>query len=393
MHTFHVVFYKVLQFLVRIWFGISGAYRCTGKDPKASPVLVLTNHNTNWDFLYFGASFSRHMYYVASEHIFRTGFISKAIKFLASPVARKKGASSAETVSEIKSRLAKGYNVCMMADGNRSFSGETGYISPGTAALVKECGAGLVTYRLHGGYFVNPRWSHSTRKGRIWGEIVAYYTEERLAEMSPDEVYDTICRDLYVNAYADQETKNYSYKAKAPAETLETALFSCPECGAFNCLRSSGDKLVCESCGTELTFSDKGYFSSTDGEDTKYTDILSWSEWQKKHLKEYINKLGPDGLIRTDEGARLFLVHPKEGKVLLLEGNIALYKDRLVFNGADGAKKAFSAKNIKSLAVILVNTMLFTAEDGYYEVKLPQRASALHYMISYYYINGKEYKR
>ena len=393
MHAFHVIVYKVLQFLVRIWFGISGTYRCKGKDPKASPMLVLTNHNTNWDFLYFGASFSKHMYYVASEHIFRSGFVSKAIKFLVSPVARKKGASSAETVSEIKSRLSRGYNVCMMADGNRSFSGETGYISPATADLVKECGAGLATYRLHGGYFVNPRWSHSTRKGRLWGEIVAYYTAEQLAEMSRDEVYDILCRDLYVNAYADQKEKNYSYKSKSPAETLETALFSCPECGAFSCLKSSGDKLVCESCGTELTFSDKGYFTRTDGKDAKYTDILSWSEWQKQHLKEHIEQLGPSDLIRADEDAKLFLVHPKEGKVLQMEGNIALYKDRLEFKDSDGAVKVFSAKSIKSLAVILVNTMLFTAEEGYFEVKLPPRASALHYMISYYYINGKEYKR
>ena len=79
--------------------------------------------------------------------------------------------------------------------------------------------------------------------------------------------------------------------------------------------------------------------------------------------------------------------------MLQLEGSIALYKDRLVFTAADGAEKSFPAKSIKSLAVILVNTMLFTAEDGYYEVKLPPAASALHYMISYYYINGKEYKR
>ena len=356
-------------------------------------MLVLTNHNTNWDFLYFGASFSKHMYYVASEHIFRTGFVSKAIKFLVSPVARKKGASSAETISEIKARLSKGYNVCMMADGNRSFSGETGYISPATATLVKECGAGLATYRLHGGYFVNPRWSHTTRKGRIWGEIVGYYTAEQLAEMSNEQVYDILCSDLYVNAYEDQKEKNYSYRSKAPAETLETALFSCPHCGGFNCLKSRGEELVCESCGNELVFSDKGYFTGKDGSTPEYADILSWSEWQKQHLKKHIEKLGPEDLIRTDEGARLFLVHPKEGKVLQLEGRMALYKDRLVFTGADGAEKSFPAKSIKSLAVILVNTMLFTAEDGYYEVKLPLAASALHYMISYYYINGKEYKR
>ena len=35
----------------------------------------------------------------------------------------------------------------------------------------------------------------------------------------------------------------------------------------------------------------------------------------------------------------------------------------------------------------------FETPELYFEVKLPPRASALHYMISYYYINGKEYKR
>ena len=393
MHTFHVVFYKILQFLVRIWFSVSGTFRCSGKDPKASPVLVLTNHNTNWDFLYFGASFKKHMYYVASEHIFRSGLVSSLIRFLVSPIARKKGASSADTVAEIKRRLSLGYNVCMMADGNRSFSGETGYISPATAALVKECGAGLATFRLHGGYFVNPRWSRETRKGRIWGEIAAYYTAEQIAAMSEDEVYSILCCDLYVNAYEDQKEKNYSYRSKAPAETLETALFACPACKSFASLKSNADRLICESCGRELKFTDKGYFVSEEGSKPEFEDILSWSEWQKDLLKKHIENLSEGDLIRSDEGAGLYLVHPQEGKVLLAEGRIALYKDRLVFTSGGKTVRSFPAESIKSLAVILVNTMLFTAEDGYYEVKLPKRASALHYMISYYYINGKEYKR
>ena len=45
------------------------------------------------------------------------------------------------------------------------------------------------------------------------------------------------------------------------------------------------------------------------------------------------------------------------------------------------------------MAVILINTILFTAGDDYYEVRLGKKASALHYLISYYYLNGKEYKQ
>ena len=46
------------------------------------------------------------------------------------------------------------------------------------------------------------------------------------------------------------------------------------------------------------------------------------------------------------------------------------------------------------MAVMLVNTILFTAEDNrYYEIQLPERASGLHYLISYFFLTGKEYER
>ena len=387
MHTFHRIVYAILRAVITVWFAISGKYRYKSYKPKSEVSLVLTNHNTNWDFLYFGAAFKGHLYYVASEHIFRSGFVSRLIVFLAGPIARKKGASSDETVSEIKRRLSLGQNVCMMADGNRSFSGQTGYISPATAKLARSCGAGLVTFRIHGGYFVNPRWSRKTRKGPVWGEVAGQYTHEELMAMTNEQVYELICRDLSVDAYEDQKEKNYSYRTSAPAEDLETALFACPDCGGFASLKSSGDSLVCESCGGTHIFTDKGYFTRPDGSEPAFRTITEWSDWQKEKLKEYIAS-GESGIIRTDEGAGIYLVHPKEGKVLKEEGRITLYRDRLEIGSL-----SFPIHDIKSMAVILINTILFTAGDDYYEIRLSRKTSALHYLISYYYLNGKEYKQ
>ena len=405
MYTFHRAFFAFLRFWVRLWFWITGKYRYTCYRPRSKTSLILTNHNTNWDFFYFGAPFRGHMYFVASEHIFRLGFTSKLIRFLADPIARKKGASSQETIKEIKRRLDQGQNVCMMAEGNRSFTGETGYISPATAKLARECGAGLITFRIHGGYFVNPRWSKETRKGKVWGELSGQYTAEELAAMTDEEVSALIERDLFVDAFADQREKHYTYKAKAPAETLETALFACPDCKAFARLGSRGDRLSCEACGSEHVFTDQGFFARPDGSSPAFETIAEWSEWQKAHLKAHVQKMKASGdasPVRFDEGAKLFLVHPLEGKILKAEGQAALYTDRLTVSGAvvspetpasTGDAVSIDLASMKSMAVILVNTILFTAGEDYYELRLPPRASALHYLIAYYDLKGKEYKR
>ena len=408
MHVLHVIVYKILRFFVRPWLALKGGFSCPVTPQKSKANLILTNHNTNWDFLYFGASFKEHMYFVASEHIFRSGFKSKLLKWFLDPIPRKKGASAISTTKEIMRRLKKGYNICMMAEGNRSFSGETGFISPNTAALARKCGAGLITYRLHGAYFVNPRWSREVRKGPVWGEVAGQYTHEELMAMTVEEVTDIINRDLYVDAYEDQKGRDYSYTAKAPAEDLETALYSCPDCGGFACLESKGDRLVCKNCGSTHVYTPQGSLvklaedgSPAPDNDQDFRTILSWSNWQKKHLHDYINELPAGSLVRTDNDIKLYYVHPLEGKQLALEGSAALYKDRFEFNGKapleDGtfAEKTirFDLKDIESLAVILINTMLFTAKNDYYELHLPQKGSALHYMISYYFLSGKDYKR
>lgn len=395
-----------MRALVRFWFAVTGHYRCPKYRPRSKTSLILTNHNTNWDFFYFGAPFRGHMYFVASEHIFRLGFVSRLIRFLADPIARKKGASSEETVTEIKRRLQKGQNVCMMAEGNRSFTGETGFISPMTAKLARESGAGLITFRIHGGYFVNPRWSTKTRRGKVWGELVGQYTKEELAAMTDEEVEALIERDLFVDAFADQRKKHYTYRTKAPAENLETALFACPDCGAFHTLRSRGDRLICDSCGSAHLFTDEGFFVRENGSAPAFETVLEWSEWQKEHLRSLVRKMKAENTLSPickDEHAKLYLVHPLEGKILCAEGQAALYTDRLEVRATEEADQgisetgadacSFSLGSLSRMAVILVNTILFTSGEDYYELRLPPRANALQYLIAYYDLKGKEYKR
>ena len=383
-----------MRVLARLYFRIRGDYEWTDFTPKYKANLILTNHTTNWDFLYLGMAFKGHTYFVASEHIFRAGFVSKVIRFLVDPIARKKGASAIGTTKEILKRLKAGQNVCMMVEGNRSFTGETGFISPNAGALAKKSGAGLINFCIHGGYFVNPRWSNTVRKGKVWGEFSGEYGPEELKALTKEQITDIINRDLYVDAFKDQKEKNYSYTCAEPAKTLETALFACPDCGEFHCLKSSGDRLVCEKCGSEHVFTNKGFFERPDGSAPAFSTVLDWSRWQKDKLREYLKDAGNKEpfLVREDEGAELYEVHPLEGKKFVAGGRLALYSDRMELQGQEVL--SFALTDIESMAIVLINTMLFTTGDNkYYELRLPERASALHHLISYYFLTGREYER
>ena len=393
MYGFHKAFYGTMRCLITPYFKTIGRYEYKEFTPKSDTYLVLTNHNTNWDFFLFGLCLRKHMYFVASEHIFRQGFTSFLIKTLADPIPRKKGASSDDTVLMIKERLADGKNVCMMAEGNRSFSGETGFISPATAKLVKESGVGLITLALHGGYFVNPRWSNEKRRGPMSGEVKREYTAEELAAMSESEVYEAICCDLYVNAYEDQEKKPRRYKCKHPAEHLETALFLCPECNSFSALESHVDEFSCRQCGMKLRFDDYGYFESLTDKPARFRTVLDWDKWQQSYLHEYLpmHKSDIDTPLFSDESVRLASIQAGHGATPIVTGRLSLYGDRIEISG-ESKTVSFPLSDIKKLSITLTDTMLFTASDGYYEIKAQKHFSALKYLIAWRLLIGKEYK-
>lgn len=384
-NRFHIYFYVTMRRLIVPYFKYIAQHEFKPYKPANDPTLILTNHNTNWDFFYFGLTFPRQMYFVASEHIYRLGPVSKVIKFLVDPIPRKKGASSGDTTRMIKERLDKGHNVCMMAEGNRSFNGETGFISPRTAALVKDCGKGLVTYRLHGGYFINPRWGSETRKGKTRGEVVREYSPAEIDAMTNDELNEHIREDLYVNAYADQEKAMIRYKCKHPAEHLETALFLCPDCGSFSTLHSRDDKFFCEKCGLTLRFNEYGYF---EGEKVPFKTVLEWDKWQREYLKNHLPTVTDnDTVLFSDEGVHLAEVLPGKGTKPIADGKMSLTRDRLIVEG-----ETVMLQDIQKMSVTLRDTLMFTAAGRYCQIKSDRPYSALKYHMATHMLQGKEFK-
>lgn len=356
--------------------------------PKSSPYILIANHVCNYDPLLVGLSFRQPMYFVASDHLFRMGLLSRLIIFLVSPIPRVKATTETKTVINIFKRLKDGHNVCIFAEGNSTFTGETGEIPKSIAKLAKRSGLSLITYRLRGGYFSFPRWSRNIRKGKMTGELAHEYSAEEMKNYTDDELYELIKKDLYVNAYDDQEKETILYKGKVLAENLETALYCCPSCWKFATLKSSNDRLYC-SCGLDLKYTDTGYLEAfAINQDFEYfKTVTQWTTWQYEMLINLVNSIkytGEDKVIFSDPGQTLLRTIRSIRNVPVLTGTLSFYKDRLEITDGIGSDFTFLYADIQDMSIIVQMNIVFSLKNGEtYEIHSSFPRSALKYLQLY----------
>ena len=359
----HVRFWAFLQLLLHSF--IVRRFRLESAQIDVDgPILLVSNHVTTWDPLLVAMALrKKQIYFVASEHIFRKGFLSRLLMLVFGPIARRKGDSGLDTAMRCVRHLRAGHSVCVFAEGEQSWDGRSIPVMRGTGSLARRGGATLVTYRIIGGYLSLPRWGTKIRRGRVRGEVAGIYPPEQLAKMKAEEINALIDRDIYVDAFADQEKEPVRYTGKAPAEKLERAFYLCPQCRRTDGLSSKGDRIFCK-CGFELKYGENCFFEAPDGLEPRFRTIPEWEDWQKEALvsRDFVTE--EDGALFRDSAAVLTKVGTDHSTEILGEGPLAMYEDRLVCAGKD-----FPTDTISDVAMTRYNVLLFSAGEAYYEIR------------------------
>ncbi len=345
------------------------------------PVLLVPNHVSAWDPLLVAMSLrDKQVYYVASEHIFRLGTLSRLLVWALGPIPRKKGSQSLDTVRACVDHLKAGHSVCLFAEGEQCWDGKTIPVFPATAKLVRMSGATLVTYRLEGGYLSLPRWGRGIRRGKVHGHPVRIYPPEELKAMRPDEITRHINEDIFEDAWERQKTEMIRYRGRKRAEGMERALYLCPSCKRISTLKTEKNRVFC-SCGFETVYTETGFFEPAG----PFANIAEWEEWQKEslHRRDFIcegnlqpdgsgseGSLQPDGsapeddLLFSDEDLCLVRILPDHRQEDLGQGTLLLYEDRLVFG-----TEVFPLKEITDMALVQAHLMLFSFCGSYYQFR------------------------
>lgn len=389
----HLFVNKLARIVLVPFMKIKFNYTYDKITPKSKPYILISNHVCAYDPILVGFSFKDVIYYVASDHLFRLGFISRLLSFAISPIPRAKATTETKTVKEIFKRLKDGKNICIFAEGNSTFSGVTGYIPPSIGKLANRAGASLITYRLRGGYFSMPRWSHTTRKGMLRGEFVHEYTPNELSLMTDDQMNEAIRQDLYVNAYEDQKLNPIAYKGKKLAEHLQCALYYCPNCLNFSTLSTESDRIFC-NCGLEARYTEYGYLEAfNEGSiSPPFTKIYEWMDWQKVALSTQVtDTIKNSNLpIFTDEGQILIQAEKSKKNNQVAMGTLDFYCDRFTITKLNNEKIVFNLKNITHMSIIIQMNLVFSTVDGLsYEIHSNFPRSAVKYLDLFRHLTNK----
>lgn len=381
----HVRWWKFLHLFGPI---IKGMYKLHyDKVPEINgSYLVLANHTTNLDPAIVGLNFKKHMYFVASEHVYRQGWKSKILWWIFEPIAKMKGSSDTLTVMKTIRTLREGKNVCIFAEGNRTWNGKSdpSLLTSALGKLVKASAANLVTYKIEGGFFADPRWGYSRRKGWVHEGVVNVYKKEQLKDMSAEEIVDVIRKDIYQNDYETQAKNPVRYKGKNLAEGLETALCVCPECKSIGKLTTLKNSIKCTKCDLSTEYTEYGYFS--DG--FKFHTIEEWDDWQEAFYKDYISQI-PDTTspLFADEDVELNALSQDHSSQSLGKGTFTMFKDRFEFT-TNEKTTVIPFNEIPDMSIFAKTGLTFKNDKSgiHYEFKTDRRLNVRKYLSCWNYL-------
>jgi 1-acyl-sn-glycerol-3-phosphate acyltransferase len=370
----HVRLYVFLRWLLSVPMKWLFRFQAVPVPAVEGSCIVIANHNTDFDSILLGIANPRHMYFVASEHIFRKKWIRKLLMYFIDPIAKRKGGADASTALQVVRRLRGGNDIALFAEGNKSFHGATCPVHPATGALVKASGASLVTYRLEGGYFTSPRWAHTLRRGQMKGYPVGVYSPKAFAALSPEEINRIIQRDIDEDAYRRQGEHPISFRGKRLAEGIQNALYLCPLCHAVGTVKGEDDRISC-ACGLAGTYLDTGFLR---GERLPFHTLEEWGAWQRERLRAMI-AASSGGSLFADEKQTLLHIHPDHRAEAVACGTLSIGRDGLICGDY-----RLPIRELQGLEIYGRNTIVFSDGKGErYQVASQTERSALKYFEAY----------
>lgn len=361
------------------------------KAPKLErPYIVLSNHVTNLDPIILAAAFKKQMYFIASEQFYRSGFKSKILYWAFQPISKIKGASDRLTVMKTIRTLREGKNIALFPEGNRTFNGESAKSFEATGKLIKVSKAGLVTFKIEGGYMTFPRWGFGKRKGKMQAGIVNVYTSDQLSKMSAEEIVEHINQDIYTNAYDEQEKNKIQFKGKNLAFGMESAFSVCPECKKIGFIGSQGNSVFCTNCAAKATLDAYGFFNP----EFKFRSVLEWDKWQEDFYKDYVSNFkDPLKPLFQDTNVAIRTVTSNHKTCEIGYGTFSLYKDRFIFEPLNKEEIVFEIKDVPDLSVYGKSILCFSDSAGTHYELHPDKIINVRKYLSCWTLLHKKYEK
>ena len=326
------------------------------------PCLLLANHLNTFDGVYIQALVSKPIRYVIGDGIFKNKYLRKAFSII-SFIPKKKFVSDTRAIKLILRVIKNKGIVGLFPEGRRSWDGKTVKILPATFKLVKMLKVPVVTAKINGAYFTEPRWSKSFRRGLIEIEFKTLLDVKTLESMSIEQIEQTITAELEHNEFEWQAQKKVPFKGKRLAEGFEMMLYTCPECASLDSISTSGNNITCNVCGAQYFMDVFGFIHSIKG-NLPGSSVVEINRWQLEQLEKRYLQLENNAVFMCNDGAQLLFSPSVEIPFKQKEsGQMCISKDGLTIGPA-----RFDLRDIYGVAVNLRSHLSFRHKSMDYRV-------------------------
>lgn len=348
------------------------------RQQEKRPYLVLFNHQTAFDQFFVGMSFRGAVYYVASEDLFSNGWVSSLIRWLVAPIPIKKQATDITAIKNCLRVAREGGTIAIAPEGNRTYSGRTGYMSPAIAGLARKLGMPIALYRIEGGYGVHPRWSDVVRRGRTHAYVSRVIAPEEYATMTDDQLFETIRTGLYV----DEGVPDAGFRSKKRAEYLERAMYVCPFCG-LSTFESHGNTIECTECHRKITYGEDKTLTGV-GFAFPFSFVTQWYDHQEAFINNLDVTAHTDTPLYRDTAALSEVIVYQRKEKLRTTSTVALYGDRVVIDEDTDRALTLPFDQVTAVSVLGRNKLNIYHDGHIYQLKSHKRFNALKYVNLYY---------
>ena len=375
----HQIIRDLLYWPVGLFVKLKSGVQIESFRDRSRPYLIIMNHQTSYDQFFVSMAFRNPVYFLATEDLFSNGWISKLLSWAVAPIPIKKQTTDVHAVMNCIRIAKEGGTIALAPEGNRTYSGRTGYFKPSILALVRKLKLPLAIFRIEGGYGIQPRWSDVMRRGKMRAYVSRVVEPEEYEKMTNEELHKLISDGMYV----DEAAVTGEFFHKKSAEYLERAMYVCPFCGLSE-FESHDDLITCKKCGKQIRYLPTKELQG-EGFTFPFRFVADWYDDQCA----YINKLDLLSMdkavpVYTDTAALSEVILYKNKKPMLDAVQIELYSDRMTLKQNGETVMEFPFAQTGTVAVLGRNKLNVYFGEKVYQFKGGKRFNALKYVNFYH---------
>lgn len=349
---------------------------------KEGPVVVVSNHVSDFDFIYFSSAMAFHKlnFMVAENMKFVSPFFAKAINSY-NAISKRQYCADVKSIKGVKSCLDDNINVLICPEGKESSDGATGVIPDSISRLLQWLKYPVCSINIKGGSLKKPKWGKTRRKGPVRIYCDTLFSKEDIKSLSKEDIYKKLRVALDNNDHLWQQENKIKSKDEHLAEGLHNLLYKCPKCGKEFVMSSNLNELKCDSCGLTLTYTEEGaLIPNVDLKGFERIDL--WYNWERDVVaKEVEDK----NFTMSDNVTLLMENDESNGYKTVSKGVITLTYDSISYKAnEDGefSSVVFPLKEMDTICFRPGKLVEFYDEKHVYKFEFIDRLAATKYCLA-----------